>query len=132
MLRAVCKLAKGISVLTLVLWGLALMHCRLEAVPGVDFLKSCCSAKSASAVPPDCLDDECDPVENGKYRSEEPAPAIPQPVPVLVRLLPEPECSLPVLRAASVAAAESPPARVTAWQFAHRTALPPRAPSPTS
>ena len=129
MLHAVSKRNKLVALSVLVLWGLAAMHCRLEAVPGFGFLKSCCFLDSASASQEDCKSDACGEVEDGVYRVEERKAVAPQPLlllalaPLVVATpVPEPQAHLLV---------DSPPwtERPNAWQFSQRAALSPRAPS---
>jgi hypothetical protein len=115
--------------LTLVLWGLASVHCQLETVAGLDFLKSCCLVDTAHSPSPECEDDECPTVEEGKYRSEERTDSAPQPLFFLARLSPALEVPVPEFWAASFLISESPPELSKVWQFSHRLAPSPRAPS---
>jgi hypothetical protein len=128
-LTAVSRLTKFVALVVLVLWGLAAMHCQLETLPGLDFLKSCCLGESAASSPNDCGSEGCCAVEDGNYRSEEQTASAPQPFFVLALLSPAIEVPLPELRADSVITYPSPPELSKVWQFSHRTALPPRAPS---
>ena len=114
--------------LALVLYGLASMHCILEGVPGFDFLKTCCFVDSAPSAPKDCESDECV-VESGDYRAEEQTVSAPQPLLLLALLSSVIEAPLPEPQVALLVASESPPEIPKVWQFSHRTALPPRAPS---
>jgi hypothetical protein len=114
--------------LALVLYGLASMHCTLEGVPGFEFLKTCCFADSAPSAPQDCDSDECV-VESESYRVEEQTVSAPQPLLLLALLASVIEVPLPEAQVASLLASESPPEIPKIWQFSHRTALPPRAPS---
>jgi len=51
-------------------WALATNHCRLETVPGFDFL-SCLSAENDSHhESSDCETDGCATIESGLYKSE--------------------------------------------------------------
>jgi hypothetical protein len=124
----VSKLTRVFAMLALVMYGLASMHCALEGVPGFGFLKTCCFVDSPPAAPEDCESEECA-VESGKYRAEEQTVSAPQPHLILALLPSVIEVPLPELPAASFAASESPPELLKAWQFSHRTALSPRAPS---
>jgi hypothetical protein len=125
----VSRLTKIVALTVLVLWGLAAMHCKLEAVPGFDFLKSCCFVDSAPSSQEDCESDGCGAVEDGGYRVEEQTASAPQP-PLILALLPIViEAPLPELQACSFAACHPPPELPRGWQFSYRTALPPRAPS---
>jgi hypothetical protein len=114
--------------LALVLYGLASMHCILEGVPGLEFLKTCCFVDSAPSAPKDCESDACV-AESGDYRAEEQTVAAPQPLLLLALLSSMIEAPLPEPQVASLVASESPPELLKVWQFSHRTALPPRAPS---
>jgi hypothetical protein len=124
----VSKLTKIAAVLALVLYGLASMHCILEGVPGFDFLKTCCFVDSGAANSKDCESDECV-VESGNYRAEEQTASAPQPLLLLALFSLAIEAPIPEPQVASLVASESPPELPKVWQFSHRTALPPRAPS---
>ena len=113
----------------LALWGLAAMHCKLEALPGLDFFKSCCFVDSAPSSPGDCESDGCAAVERSGYRAEEPTTSAPQPLLMLALAPSAIEAPLSELQARSFATSESPPELPRVWQFLHRTAHPPRAPS---
>ena len=115
------------------LWVVAGFHCRLEVLPGFEFL-SCCQHSECEKSPAhherECTDDGCAAVELGFYKPEklQDAPVIPllafvvQPPP-----LPEPE---PVNSLDhSVSISSSPPELSQVWRFSQRMALPPRAPS---
>ena len=106
------------------------MHCRLEAVPGFDFLacvtESSCHGEQTSQ--PDAAG--CCLVEKSEYKTEQFRVTLPSahllaistvPLPDLANTLP-PEVSVGILTAA-------PPWLTTSWQFSSRTALPVRAPS---
>ena len=128
-LCAVSKLARCFALMVLALWGLAAMHCKLEALPGMAFLRSCCFADSSSASPKDCETDSCGAVEDGKYRPEELNASAPHPVLVSALLLAAIEAPLPELMAHPFTVAKPPPELPRSWQFSLRAALPPRAPS---
>jgi hypothetical protein len=132
MLCSVVKLTKVVAMLTLVVYGVASMHCVLEGVPGLGFLQTCCFVDSAPSAPQDCESDGCSPVEGGKYRPEEQTASAPQPRLVLALLSAVIEARLPELQSPSFLASESPPELPRVWQFSQRTALPPRPPSPAS
>jgi len=125
----VSKLTKIAAMLALVLYGLASMHCILEGVPGFDFLKCCCFVEAASSPLQDCQTSSCGEVERGNYRAEEQSVSAPQPLLLLALLSSVIEAPLPEPQVASLVASESPPELPKVWQFSHRTALPPRAPS---
>ena len=126
------KLTKVFALLTLALWGLAAMHCTLEAVPGFAFLKTCCFVDSAPPSPKDCDSDGCGAVEDGSYRTEEQTASAPQPLLILALLSSVIEAPMPELHARFSVASKTPPELPKIWQFSHRTALPPRAPSVAS
>jgi len=128
-LCSVSKLTKVFAVLTLVLWGLAAMHCTLEAVPGLDFLKSCCFVDSEPTSPRDCGGGGCCAVEDGSYRSEDQTTSAPQPLLILVLLSSVIEAPIPEPQARFFVASVIPPEFPRIWQFSQRTALSPRAPS---
>jgi hypothetical protein len=125
----VSRLTKIVALTVLALWGLAAMHCKLEALPGLDFLKTCCFVDSAPASPKHCESDGCGAVEDGTYRAEEQTASAPRPL-LMVALLPIViEAPLQELQPCSLVASLPPPELPRAWQFSYRTALPPRAPS---
>jgi len=116
-----------------ILWVAASFHCRLEVLPGFEFL-SCClhpeGEKSPTHHEKECADDGCAAVELGLYRPETPQDASAMPFLTLVTLLsPLPE-HVPVrVFDRLISVSSSPPELPKAWQFFQRTALPPRAPS---
>lgn len=124
---------RGVAALLLALWVPAMLHCRLELVSGLKLL-SCCQHPDSESVPAhhehDCDDDGCAALESGLYEQDKPAEAPAQPPsprtallrPWLVAHLARPW--VPMTSPAWIPPAPPPP-----WQFAHRTALPPRAPS---
>jgi len=105
-------------------------HCRLESLPGLAFL-SCADEKACHQGTDSPGSGECCSFESAEYflPSHQPdvSPALVLALPPfespteLVRGLPE-SVALGVLTAA-------PPDLPASWQFAFRTALPPRAPS---
>jgi hypothetical protein len=125
----VSKLTRYAVLAVLALWGLAAMHCQLEALPGLEFFKSCCLVESAASSASDCEGEGCCEVEDGKYRPEEQTAAAPQPVLISALLASAIEAPRPELRLCSFIAIPSPPELPKIWQFSHRTARPPRAPS---
>jgi hypothetical protein len=113
---------------TLGLWFPATNHCRLELIPGLEFLR-CASDTAEANCDADCATDGCDVVEKGLYKSENDRPAVPLPrasFALLVPSLAEMLCRVAVSQPQSVFA---PPELPKVWQFSYRTALPPRAPS---
>jgi hypothetical protein len=126
---AVSKLTKAVVLTVVALWGLAAMHCKLEALPGLDFLKSCCFADSAPCSPRDCESDGCGDVEKSGYRAEEQTPSAPQPLLILALVSSAIEAPLLEPQTGCFVEPQSPPELPRVWQFSHRTALPPRAPA---
>jgi len=112
-----------------VLWVPLTMHCRLESLPGMEFLVCCPQEDSVPHQDSDCDDDACAVVESASYKTENNRVAIPTPVLVPALFL-TPLLSLEVVFAANLLVFEaSPPELPATWQFSFRTALPPRAPS---
>jgi hypothetical protein len=115
------------------LWVVAGSHCRLEILPGFQFL-SCCQHAEPEKTPAhhekECGDDGCAAVELGFYKLSKPQPPPLKPLLTLATWqVPVPaECQ----RGNSdslVSASRRPPELPRIWQFFQRTALPPRAPS---
>ena len=121
------NLTKVIALAVLVPWVLAAMHCKLEVMPGFEFLASCCQTESMPAEA-DCAEDGCGPVESGAYRVEDQSGIVPEPLSV---------CRIHCLEAAPVTdmrswlftRTEAPPEFPKAWHFRCRTVMPVRAPS---
>lgn len=111
-------------------WLLASAHCRLERLPGFDFL-ACGNSPAPSSQPGhDCHDDFCYEVESGHYqipshaplRTDGPAPLRTwAPTDRQSLLSPGELCRSPAVR--------PPPELAPGWQFAFRAAIPARAPS---
>jgi hypothetical protein len=102
------------------------MHCKLETIPGLEFLR-CPSDTDASS---DCQGDGCETVESALYKVPDHQNITPEPVldtVVLPSLLEreDPPCENPPCWLVTSA----PPELPKVWQFSFRTALPPRAPS---
>jgi len=113
----------------LVLWGLAAMHCQLELLPGLDFLKSCCLVEATASSSNTCESEGCCALEDGNYRPEEQTAVAPQPIRFPALLAATIEAPLPELPICSFVVIPSPPELLKVWQFSRRTARPPRAPS---
>jgi len=104
------------------------MHCRLERIPGLEFLA--CQTAPESNPNSHCADSGCCAAEKSQYKSEQLRVSLPSPdllpisfAPIVdaANSLPD-EVSLGILTTA-------PPQLLKTWQFASRTALPARAPS---
>ena len=114
--------------LTALAWLVTTMHCRLETVPGLQFL-ACKTATPPSNPNSHCDDNGCCAAEKSQYRTEQDHLTLPaqqfflSSVPVLdvPKALPD-EVRLGLLTAA-------PPELPKTWQFSLRAALPVRAPS---
>ena len=128
-LKGVSKLTKFVALTVLALWSLAAMHCKLEALPGLEFLKSCCFVETTTPSPKNCESDGCGAVEDGGYRMEEQTATAPQPLLIIAMLPAALEAPLPDLQNFSPTASLPPPDLPKVWQFTLRAALPPRAPS---
>jgi hypothetical protein len=128
-LPGVSKLARYLVLMVLALWGLASMHCRLEALPGLEFLQSCCFAEASSQAPSDCESDGCSEVENARYCAGDRTAAAPPPL--LIPALPSGvvEAPLPACEPHPFVASKPPPELPRSWQFSWRAALAPRAPA---
>ena len=117
------------------LWVVAGFHCRLEILPGLEFL-SCCqhteSEKSPLHHEKDCADDGCAAVEFGFYNLEnlQVTPAMPSLALVdWVSALPHCERVITFDHLLLNSNSSSPPELPKLWRFSQRTAQPPRAPS---
>jgi hypothetical protein len=115
-----------------VLWLPVSIHCDLEQIPLLDFL-SCCPDED---LPPhqdaDCETDGCVVVESGLYKTEERRVSLPAPDLSLSEAPSWQAGSLVVptpLLFSSAPRRVPPPELPTGWCFAHRAAMPPRAPT---
>jgi hypothetical protein len=124
---ALMKWLKIVAVFGLLaLWLPATNHCRLETIPGLEFL--CCASDTDSSS--DCDGDGCDVVERGFYKSENDRPIVPTPdFVVALSLTPLLGELLPLAPSCGVEFTSAPPELPKVWQFFFRTALLPRAPS---
>src|SRR4026208_607345 len=113
-------------VITLGLWFSAANHCRLESIPGLEFLRCASEADSSS----NCESDGCETVENGYYKTESSRTIVPAPA-IVVALLSLEQPVAPI-SARQIEFASAPPELPRIWQFSLRTARLPRAPSVAS
>jgi hypothetical protein len=106
------------------------MHCTLETVPGFSFLQRCCGGDEVPQPTSDCQDDSCSAVESGSYKVED-NPTVAPDLALLLVLAAWDCATEPRTDSAPrfVALSPTPPELPQPWQFSHRTALPPRAPS---
>jgi len=121
----------------LAFWLPATNHCRLELIPGLEFLDCCSHSEDEQASDHhenDCDGDLCAQVEDGLYKAESYRVVIQAPpaslvgfLPALLEQAPRPERVRTMRRLDA-----SPPELPKTWQFSFRAAAPPRAPSPVS
>jgi len=118
--------------LTLVaLWPLATSHCRLEKLPGLEFLACADNAVAEAHPDADCGTDGCASVESGFNKTEDahlilPGPSwVPSPILTAVLLA----VVEPATTTSGLVTDPTPPELPRGWQFSFRAALPPRAPS---
>jgi len=111
-------------------WVLLTSHCKIEVMPGFEFLRCAADVQPSNEGGDPCKDAGCCSIESAQYqapRQQEIAPILvfavvpADSLGVVERSLPK-EVSLGILTAA-------PPELPTSWQFLSRTALPVRAPS---
>jgi hypothetical protein len=109
----------------LALWLPLMVHCNLEVIPGLEFLR--CASDSGEQG--GCDGHACCAIEKSQYKAEETLSTLPLPE---IFLTP----ALPVVATITVLSVESshlptaaPPDLPKCWQFVFRTAAPPRAPS---
>lgn len=129
---AVRRLRTVVSLLLALMWLPATVHCRLESLPGFDFLTCCTHTdadQSTSHHEGDCQTDGCATVEAGLYKHEDLDNTPVKPM-VAVSLLPvlleELQARVPT---STGIRSPAPPELCCNWQFSYRAALPPRAPS---
>ena len=115
-------------VLAAFLWLPLSVHCQLEAVPGLEFLR--CAVETADAPNPatDCSD--CCAAEKSQYRAEQVRLTIPTPI-LLPLFFPPPLLAVPSRPAKTSVSLRTaaPPENSPSRHFIFRPALPPRAPS---
>lgn len=117
-------------VLVALAWLPMTMHCRLESVPGLEFLACLTEGDCHTEQSSDRSDDDCCSVEKSDYRISQTRLTLPA-----VDLVPL--CSTPVLDVANALPDEvsvgvltaAPPEFFNTWHFVFRAALPVRAPS---
>jgi hypothetical protein len=131
---AINKCVKSLRIiLTLVmvtLWPLVVSHCDLEQLPGLQFLACGDGAPDTPQHDDDCETDGCASLESGSYKAEDGRLAILASPVVWSAFLTA--TSLETERAAAADRTildSAPPELPNVWQFASRTALPPRAPT---
>jgi hypothetical protein len=105
----------------LALWLPATNHCRLETLPGLDFLL--CDASAPGDL--DCEGDACGPVEKVPYKSADSRVVLVD-IPALIPAIATAVESQPQIGITDPITFVDPP---PPWQFSLRAAKPPRAPS---
>ena len=112
----------------LAVWLAASNHCRLELIPGLNFLACCDHEDAAPHQDNDCDTDGCAAVESGFCKMEDGLASVSALPPVTLTLLLSllsvqvPPPSIVMLDAVR-------PELAVTWQFSFRAAAPPRAPS---
>jgi hypothetical protein len=122
-------LSKAMAVLLALLWVPLATHCDWEHLPGLESLACCDQAGTAPHQDNDCQTDVCASVESGDYKLEERTVSAPTPVLVAVAVVPLLASALENPSATVPAISSVPIELPQLWQFAFRTAAPPRAPS---
>jgi hypothetical protein len=118
------------TLVALALWLPASNHCRLEVLPGFEFLVCCCSEETAPTQDSDCPPDACGVVEYGLYKSEDGQETLIQPDSISAGCpLARAETALALRPAGRVISGEAPPEWQASWRFSVRAAGEPRAPS---
>jgi hypothetical protein len=122
---------KKILVLALVaVWSLAANHCKLEQLPGFQFLKCGDSASTSAHPEADCQTDGCATVESSFYKSEDVSTAMPLLAKIILVVVGWEKS--PSVAQNNFTPVSAPPEFAGGWQFVFRTAAPPRAPAFTS
>ena len=117
-----------ILLLTL-LWAAASNHCKLEQITSLDFLTCADHAKDAAPQDNSCDTDGCA-FESQLYKAENTQESMPAPVLLFAFFLTPSLDELAIPEAVSHVLPDAAPTELArVWQFSHRTALPPRAPS---
>jgi hypothetical protein len=121
----VIRIRSIVTLVMLALWLPVTLHCELERIPGLEFLR--CAADTDQS---DCRDTGCCGVEKSQYKVGQSRLAIPPPV--FLPLSPAPLLNVADALTDRVSAGiltTAPPELPKCWQFVFRTASPPRAPS---
>lgn len=129
--RCVKSLQTLLTLFLVALWPLVTSHCSLEQVPGLEFLACGDEVTAPPHQENDCETDSCVSVESGFYKTEDGRQVVPKPTLVepgfLAGILLA--SAQPVLVTTSIAFDSIPLELLKAWQFSHRAAAAPRAPS---
>lgn len=124
------RIVKTVLVVLLALvWTAASNHCKLEKIPGLSFLVCCDHEDTAPHEDDDCEKDGCV-FETQLYKTEKAQDSFPAPLLLFTTFLVPEWAELSTPQSASHDLPDAAPMELPRiWQFSHRTALPPRAPS---
>lgn len=105
-----------------IVWAPIASHCAWEGMPGLQLFQCATDVPQDS----DCAQDACARIETASYKSSDSETIVPSPVRLTI--------VLETVLARDLPAPLPPPGigeskRIPGWRFAHRVALPPRAPS---
>jgi len=118
-----------VTLLMLAVWPLASMHCKLETLTGLEFLR----CEVADNGTKDCQGDDCKNVEEAAFKAPDSQNVLPAAI-----FLPDAFRIVQLIQESSRAAEPTanlnriPPELPTGWLFSYRVAPPPRAPSFTA
>jgi hypothetical protein len=117
-------------VLAAFLWLPVSAHCRLETVPGFEFLACLTEGTCHDNKSSDRGDSGCCAVEKSQYKTQQPRLTLrsPELLPTSFAPIGDAANTLPAEGSVGILTAAPPELRTT-WQFVSRTALPVRAPS---
>jgi hypothetical protein len=111
-------------------WVPLMSHCKLESVPGLEFLACLSDGDSHGEQSSDCDDTGCCSAEKSLYKTEKSHLALPSPDFLPPSSAPVADLANAFLYEASVGILTAAPPELTkTWHFISRTASPPRAPS---
>lgn len=120
------------TLLLALLWLPAAMHCRLEAAADLQFFSCCLDSGTGQTPSPqsdDCKAGLCDTFKSRVLRHDDSREMSARTVLVTVFLATPVDEPLPGSSAGGGGLSTAPPELARSWQFALRTAQPPRAPS---
>ena len=128
------KIRALLTILLAIIWLPVSSHCLvLEVSSGLESLSCCTHTEAQEAAPhseDDCATDACSMIEGAKYKSSIQRVTVPPLGMHVLFELPPLLANAPTCYAGSPHQSDDTLARLPrAWQFATRTALPPRAPS---
>jgi hypothetical protein len=127
------RVLKRLLLILLVLgWAPITAHCKLEILPGLEFLQCISEAQASSGSEGHCNDTECCSVETSLYKAAQPRVAIPAPELSTFSMDSRLTLATPLPGQVHPGILPVPPRDFIepSWQFLFRTASPPRAPSP--